>query len=282
MEREFTKDVAEVVIAALSHAYPHLEENRRFILEKIHKEEQVFNQTLSKGLRELAKIQSQLAPGASFSGEQAFFIYESFGFPLELTLDELKIGEEEAKRITAEFSESEKKHRELSRAGAEQKFKGGLADQSRETTKLHTAHHLMLAALQKVVDPNIRQRGSNVTAERLRMDFNLDRKLSDEEIAKVEALVNEKIQEKAAVTRVEMPRADAERLGAQMEFGAKYAEVVSVYFVGDQKSWFSAEFCGGPHVANTGEIAEGGRKFKIMKQENVGAGMKRLKAALAY
>lgn len=280
LEREFTQDVATSVIEALSHAYPHLEENRGIILQKIHDEEIAFNQTLSKGLRELSKIQSQLAPGQSISGEQAFFVYETYGFPLELTLDELKVSEEQAKTITKEFAESEKRHRELSRAGAEQKFKGGLADQSRETTKLHTAHHLLLASLQKLVDPAIRQKGSNITAERMRMDFNIDRKLTPEEVTKVEQLVNEQIRQNIPVVRVEMPREEAEALGAQMEFGAKYPDLVSVYFVGDQKNWFSAEFCGGPHVENTGELAEGGKAFKIQKQENVGAGLKRIKAAL--
>jgi alanyl-tRNA synthetase len=280
LEREFAREVASAVIDTLAHAYPHLEENRAVVLQKIHDEEVAFNQTLAKGLRELAKIQAQLEAGQSFSGEQAFFIYETYGFPLELTLDELKVGDAQAGVITQEFAAAEKKHRELSRAGAEQKFKGGLADQSRETTKLHTAHHLLLAAMQKVVDPGIRQKGSNITAERLRMDFNFDRKMTPEEIAKVEELVNEQIQESKPVLRVEMPREDAEALGAQMEFGAKYPDIVSVYFIGDQKSWFSAEFCGGPHVSSTSELGEHSKRFKIQKQENVGAGIKRVKAAL--
>jgi alanyl-tRNA synthetase len=280
IEREFTSEVSDAVISTLSYAYPHLEENRSVILQKIHDEEVAFNQTLAKGLKELSKIQAALEPGAVISGEQAFFVYETYGFPLELTLDELKVTEDQAKVISKEFAEAEKRHRELSRAGAEQKFKGGLADQSRETTKLHTAHHLLLAAMQKVVDPNIRQKGSNITAERLRMDFNLDRKMSPEEVAKVEELVNHYLVESQPVTRVEMAREEAEALGAQMEFGAKYPDIVSVYFIGDQKSWFSAEFCGGPHVASTGEVGEGAKRFKIQKQENVGAGIKRVKAAL--
>jgi alanyl-tRNA synthetase len=280
VEREFTRDVAGAVIDTLAHAYPHLIENRDVVLQKIHDEEVAFNQTLAKGLKELSKIQLQLGSGQKISGEQAFFVYETYGFPLELTLDELKVSDEHAVEITKEFAAAEKKHRELSRAGAEQKFKGGLADQSRETTKLHTAHHLLLAAMQKVVDPNIRQKGSNITAERLRMDFNFDRKLTPEEVSKVEELVNEQIKESKPVLRVEMPREEAEALGAQMEFGAKYPDIVSVYFIGEQKNWFSAEFCGGPHVESTGEISEGEKRFKIQKQENVGAGIKRVKAAL--
>lgn len=280
LERAFTTEIATVVIDAFSYAYPHLEENRRVILDKIQEEEAAFNQTLSKGLRELSRIQSQLAPGATISGEQAFFIYETFGFPLELTLDELRVDEERAKAIHTEFADAERKHRELSRAGAEQKFKGGLADQSRETTKLHTAHHLLLASMQKIVDPNIRQKGSNITAERLRMDFNLDRKLTPEELVKVEELVNQQIRENLPVARIEMPREEAEQIGAQMEFGAKYPDLVSVYFIGDRAHCFSAEFCGGPHVTATAEIGEGAKRFKILKQENVAAGIKRIKGAL--
>lgn len=285
LEQEFTKDVAGAVIDVLAHAYPHLEENRALVLQKIHDEEVAFNQTLTKGLKELLKIKTaningQLQPGASISGEQAFYIYETYGFPLELTLDELEIDEIKGKEISAEFAVAEERHRELSRAGAEQKFKGGLADQSRETTKLHTAHHLLLAALQKLIDPEIKQKGSNITAERMRMDFNIDRKLTPEEVAKIEELVNQQISLNLSVERVEMPREDAERLGAQMEFGARYPDMVSVYFIGGQKEWFSAEFCGGPHVERTGELAEGEKRFKIQKQENVGAGLKRIKAAL--
>lgn len=281
LEVTFTKEVAAAVIGVLSHAYPHLEEQKDLILEKIHQEELAFNATLAKGLRELSKLQAGFAPGATIQGEQAFYIYETFGFPLELTLDELKVPESEIARVTKEFNEAEEKHRALSRAGADQKFKGGLADQSRETTKLHTAHHLLLASMQKIVSPDIRQKGSNITAERLRMDFNLDRKLTPEEVTKVEEMVNAQISAQTPVIRVEMPREKAESIGAQMEFGAQYPDVVSVYFVGSQDNWFSAEFCGGPHVNNASEIGEGGKKFKILKQENVGAGIKRVKAGLA-
>jgi alanyl-tRNA synthetase len=134
--------------------------------------------------------------------------------------------------------------------------------------------------MQKVVDQNIRQKGSNITAERLRMDFNLDRKMTPEEVGRVEELVNQQIGEGLPVLRVEMPREEAEALGAQMEFGAKYPDIVTVYFIGDQNKWVSAEFCGGPHVSGTSEIGEGSKRFKIQKQENVGAGIKRVKAGL--
>lgn len=280
LDRPFTAQVADAVISTMGEEYPHLVENRESILAKINQDEVAFNQTLEKGLKELSKVKAQLPPGQNITGEQAFFIYETFGFPLELTLDELQVDDLKAKQITADFLQAEKRHRENSRAGADQKFKGGLADQSVETTKLHTAQHLLLAAMQKLVDPNIRQKGSNITAERLRMDFNMERKLTPDELKQVESLVNEKIQAGIPVSRIEMPKEEAEKIGAQMEFGAKYADQVSVYFVGTRSDWFSAEFCGGPHVESTSALSEGNKAFRILKQENVAAGIKRIKAAL--
>jgi alanyl-tRNA synthetase len=295
IEQDFTAEIAAAVIDVMGYAYPHLLENRNTILELMEKEEKAFKLTLDKGLKELnrvrnADLRSLPSAGYIISGIEAFDLYETYGFPLEMTLDELKIDEKTAEMITKDFKVEEQKHREASRAGAEQKFKGGLADQSTETTKLHTAHHLLLAALQKVVDPNIKQRGSNITAERLRIDFNLDRKLTPEEITKVESLVNEKIQEELEMRRIEMSKAEAEKIGAQMEFGANYPDVVTVYVMGGTvgtshgmslpKDFFSAEFCGGPHVSNTKELGEGGKKFKILKEESSGAGIRRIKAAL--
>ncbi|MFS8130848.1 MAG: alanine--tRNA ligase-related protein, partial [Candidatus Dojkabacteria bacterium] len=275
IEEDFTSEVAEVVIETMGYAYPHLETNREAILEKIEKEEKVFKQTLNKGLKFVETFK-----GKGISGAEAFNLYETYGFPLELTLDELKIDEKTAEKITEDFKSEEKKHRENSRAGAEQKFKGGLADSSRETTKLHTAHHLLLSALQRIVNPNIKQRGSNITAERLRLDFNLDRKLSDEELKEVEDLVNKKIEEELPVTRQMMNKEQAEKIGAQMEFGQKYGDVVSVYLMGKGDEYFSKEFCGGPHVENTKELGEGGKEFKIIKEESSGSGIRRIKAAL--
>jgi alanyl-tRNA synthetase len=288
IEQDFTKQVAEVVIDTLSPVYPHIAENRQNILEQMQLEEEKFRKTLVKGLKELEEIKSKLN-GKRIDGKTAFYIYETYGFPLELTLDELGVDDKTAVEITNEFKVEEDAHRAASRSGAEQKFKGGLADHSAETTKLHTTHHLLLAAMQQIVSPDIKQKGSNITGERLRIDFNLDRKLTDEEIQKVEALVNEKIAESLPVVRKEVAREKAEEVGAQMEFGAKYPDIVSVYFIGGSQSerhpelvegWFSAEFCGGPHVSNTSEIGEGGKKFKIFKQENVGAGVKRIKAGI--
>ncbi|MEP7103430.1 MAG: alanine--tRNA ligase [Candidatus Dojkabacteria bacterium] len=297
IENNFSKDIALIVINKMQEAYPHLAENKDLILSEIEKEEKTFRITLDRGLR-ILKTHNYASQDASqnesqetkINGAEAFNLYETYGFPLELTLDELKIDEKTAEKITEEFKSEEKKHRESSRAGAEQKFKGGLADQSIETTKLHTAHHLLLAALQRIVDPKIRQKGSNITAERLRIDFNLDRKLTEDEIKQAEDLVNEQITKELEVRRVEMPKTQAEQIGAQMEFGQNYPDTVSVYFMAPKsviegEEWqspeiFSKEFCGGPHVSNTKELGENGKKFKILKEESSGSGVRRIKAAL--
>jgi alanyl-tRNA synthetase len=169
------------------------------------------------------------------------------------------------------------RHQELSRVGAEQKFKGGLADHSDQTVKLHTAHHLLLAALQKVLGSRVKQKGSSITPERLRMDFSFDRKLTEEELVEVERLVNENIQKGLNVERKEMPKAEAEKIGAEMEFGAKYPDIVSVYSIEDDAgNIISKEFCGGPHSGNTKELG----RFKILKEEAVAAGVRRIKAQL--
>jgi alanyl-tRNA synthetase len=180
-----------------------------------------------------------------------------------------------------------KKHQEQSRAGAEQKFKGGLADHSEKTMRLHTAHHLLLKALQQVLGPQVKQRGSNITQERLRIDFSHGAKMTKEEIAEVERIVNEKIAEALPVVRSTLPKGEAEQLGAEHEFGAKYPDVVSVYSVGPREATsdeprfplaFSIEFCGGPHVENTSELRG---TFRIQKEEAVAAGIRRIKAVLA-
>lgn len=226
-----------------------------------------FGKTLEKGLAEIEKV-SQL------DGKIAFTLYETYGFPWEMTVE---VAAEKGQIVDrAEFEEEFKKHQELSRTAAKGMFKGGLADHSEKTTKLHTAHHVLLASLQKTVDGTIKQRGSNITAQRLRMDFNFARKLTQEELANVEMMVNSTIAENLPVTRVEMDREEGEKIGAQMEFGTKYPDRVSVYFVGDRKKYFSAEFCGGPHVTHTGELG----KFKIIKEESAGSGIRRIYASI--
>ena len=231
---------------------------------EIEGEEKKFRETLEKGLKEFER------------GRDPFVLYTSYGFPIELTLELAK--ERGIEVNLKDYEEAMKKHQELSRTASAGMFKGGLANHEKKTIELHTAHHLLLSALQNIVDPKIKQRGSNINQERLRMDFSLDRKLSDEEKKKVEDWVNDKIAKGFVVARREMPLAEAEKLGAEMEFGAKYPETVSVYFIEDENGQaISKEFCGGPHVQNTLELKG---TFKIQKEEAVSAGIRRIKAVL--
>lgn len=227
-----------------------------------------FEKVLRKGMSELAKHET-------ITGTVAFDLLQSFGFPWELTY-EIAIEKGQTPNRD-EFQEEFRKHQELSRTAAAGMFKGGLADKSEATTRLHTAHHLLLAALQRVVDPAIKQRGSNITAERLRIDVGFSRKFTPEELKKVEDLVNKKIDENVPVIREEMEKSEAENIGAQMEFGTKYPDRVSVYFIGSKSNFFSAEFCGGPHVGFTGSLG----RFTITKEEGVAAGVRRLYATLS-
>jgi alanyl-tRNA synthetase len=250
--------------------YPSLLSNKGDIAATISKEFSKFEVVLKQGIKEIEKAKPE-----DLNARYAFNSLATYGLPFEVTQ---KLAQDKGVYIDKEeFEEEFKKHQDLSRTAASGMFKGGLADHSEKTVRLHTAHHLLLAALQKVVDPGIKQRGSNITAERLRMDFNFGRKLTPEEIKKVEELVNEKITQNLSVTRVEMDRGEAERIGAQMEFGAKYPDRVSVYFVGPQKDYFSSEFCGGPHVSFTGELGH----LTIMKEESAGAGVRRVYATLS-
>jgi len=171
-------------------------------------------------------------------------------------------------------------HQALSRAGATQKFAGGLADHAEQTIKYHTAHHLLLKALQIVLGKDVHQRGSNITSERLRIDFSYGQKMTQEQKSEVERIVNEKISEKIPVIRTDMKKEEAEKLGAEHEFGAIYPNTVSVYSVGPLDSAFSIEFCGGPHVSNTSELGIGGLKFKVQREEAISSGVRRIKAVL--
>lgn len=257
--------LVEPIASIYGSAYPTVTQKAEEIRLLLQEEALRFGKTLERGLAEIEKV-------SALDGKIAFVLYETYGFPWEMTVE---IAAEKGQQVDrSQFEEEFKKHQELSRTAAKGMFKGGLADHSEQTTKLHTAHHLLLASLQKIVDPTIKQRGSNITAERLRMDFNYAQKLTPEEIVKVEELVNQKIKEDLKVERVEMPREEAEKVGAQMEFGHKYPDRVSVYFVGPQKDYFSAEFCGGPHVEHTGVLG----KFKILKEESAGSGIRRIYA----
>ncbi len=264
----------ENIVDLYKDQYPELIEKKDYILQQIAGEETKFVATLARGTKELARF----TQNNNLSAQDAFQLVTTFGFPLELILEEA--GERGIKQIDIEgFKELLKEHQNLSRSGSEQKFKGGLADTSEKTVRLHTAHHLLLKALQQVLGPEVHQRGSNITGERLRIDFNYGAKMTPEQKAEVERIVNEKIQEDLPVIRNEMDKEEAEKLGAEHEFGAKYPDRVSVYSVGPLESAFSLEFCGGPHVEHTAELSKSG-VFKIAKEEAVAQGIRRIKAVL--
>ncbi|HEY6019901.1 MAG TPA: alanine--tRNA ligase, partial [Candidatus Paceibacterota bacterium] len=252
--------------------YPEIDTQKNEIAKSIDEEEARFRKTLERGLKEFARF----AGDGNVSAQDAFQLVTTYGFPLELIIEEA--GERGIKQIDIEgFKELLKKHQDLSRAGSEQKFKGGLADTAEQTVRLHTAHHLLLKALQMVLGPEVHQRGSNITQERLRIDFNYPQKVTREQLDEIEKIVNEKIKEDLPVIRTEMAKEEAEQLGAEHEFGAKYPDRVSVYSVGPLDHAFSIEFCGGPHVTHTAELSQSG-VFKIQKEEAVAQGIRRIKA----
>ncbi len=280
---------AVIVIEKYQAAYSELstEEARAMIKAEIWKEEVQFARTLEQGLKEFERLTGADLPAkAGISADQAYTLFTTYGFPFEMT-KELAV-ERGMSVDEAGYKEFMVKHADLSRAGSEQKFKGGLADASLETTRLHTTHHLLLKALQMVLGSHVKQRGSNITGERLRIDFSHGEKMTPEQKAEVERIVNEHIQMHLPMIRSTLPKEEAEKLGAEHEFGAKYPEIVTVYSLGpvgadvDDPQFdkaFSIEFCGGPHVSNTSEIEEGGT-FKIQKEEAVAAGIRRIKGVL--
>ena len=234
------------------------------LIEVISQEQQKFVKTLFEGIKKLEE------------GVDPFVLATTYGFPVELTLEEFKLRGREIDMD--DFRTKMAEHQKLSQTSSAGMFKGGLANHNEQTVRLHTAHHLLLAALQTVLGESVHQRGSNITEERLRIDFSFDRKMTDEEKKQVEDLVNKKIQEELNVVRKEMKRDDAMAIGAEMEFGAKYPDMVSVYFIENQDGMpFSKEFCGGPHVANTKELGH----FTLQKEEAVSQGVRRIKAVLS-
>ena len=271
--------LVEPALEQYREAYPETYAAREMITTEIDKEEVKFRKTLKEGLREFEKI-SQVG---AVSGKDAFILFSTYGFPYEVTLE---LAKERGVRVDdVEFQAEMKKHQDLSRTASAGTFKGGLADASEQTTKLHTAHHLLLKALQMVLGPQVKQRGSNITAERLRMDFIHDAKMTDEQKKEVERIVQSKIAEDLPVLRNELPREEAEKLGAEHEFGAKYPDRVTVYSVGPKgatlenpqfEKAFSMEFCGGPHVTHTGAIGH----FKIAKEEASSAGIRRIRGVI--
>ena len=264
------KEVSYTIINKYADVYPELVKNQAKIEEELEKEELKFSKTLQQGIREFEKVAANLSAGDKIDGVTAFHLYDTYGFPVEITNE---MAREKGLTVdVAGYEAAYAEHQAKSRAGSEQKFACGLADHKEETTKLHTATHLLHAALKIVCSPEVEQKGSNITEERLRFDFNFARKLTPEEVAEVERLVNEQIALNVPVVMQEMSLEEAKEQGFTGLFESKYGERVKTYSIGN----FSKEICGGPHAQTTGELG----KFKIAKQENVSAGIKRIKAVL--
>jgi alanyl-tRNA synthetase len=266
----FTAEVAKVVVENYQKDYPHLAEKKSAIFEELAGEEERFQETLNRGIKELERI----VAGAKgiLPGEKAFDLYETYGFPFELA-EELA----HEKGLSVDkigFEKAQKEHQEKSRASLKKKFAGGLADHSKTVTKLHTATHLLHAALREVLGDHVHQVGSNITPERLRFDFTHPAALTPEQIKKVEGLINEKIKANLPVKMEMVSLAEAKKQKALAFFSEKYGDQVKVYSIGN----FSKEVCGGPHVVWTGGI--GG--FKIVKEQAIGAGRRRIYAQLAH
>lgn len=263
-------EVSKTIIEKYADIYPELVTNEAKIEEELNKEEAKFSRTLQAGLKEFEKVAQGLGAGACIDGVTAFHLYDTYGFPVEITRE---MAEEKGLTVDIEgYNKAFAEHQEKSRAGSEQKFACGLADHKEETTYLHTATHLLHAALKKVCSEDIQQKGSNITEERLRFDFNFPRKLTPEEVKAVEDLVNEQIKADIPVVMKEMSLEEAKREGFTGLFESKYGERVKTYSIGE----FSKEICGGPHAERTGLLGT----FRIAKQENVSAGVKRIKAVL--
>lgn len=268
----FVGELAEVYIDEAT-AYEDFIANRKKVLEVINKEEKLFHRTLQQGEIEIEK---HLRNKGSVTGADAFYFYETYGFPIELTeefLAENGYGIEEKES----YAEAAAHHAEMSRTAAAGRFKGGLADQSAETTALHTAAHLLLAGLRQVLGSHVMQKGSNITAERLRFDFNHDQKLTSEQLAEIEKYVNDAIASKAAVSVAEIPKAEARESGVSGSFWDQYPDIVKVYTIKDRggRVW-SREICGGPHIENTECLGT----FRIVKEQSSSAGVRRIKAVI--
>ena len=261
--------IALDIINKYKDYYPELEQNKEVVLEVLKNEKIKFNRTLEKGLREFEKIVRNIHD-SKMNKDDAFRLYDTYGFPIELTME---LSKEKGIEVDYEgFKEKFHQHQELSRSNSGDKFKGGLASTGEMETKYHTATHLLNAALKLVVGPDVHQKGSNITSERMRFDFSCDHKLSPEEISKTEEIVNNWIKEGLDVTVKEMPKSEAIKSGAECMFIEKYPDIVTVYSIGD----ISHELCGGPHVKNTSELGH----FKITKEEASSSGVRRIKAIL--
>lgn len=276
----WTKEIAKVIAHDYQEIYPELGRNIDKVLELLREEEAKFSKTLEFGIKKFQsqisklKTQNQISNLKTFPAAIAFDLFQTYGFPLEITQE---LAREQGYEVDAGgFNQELKKHQELSRTASTGMFKGGLADSNEATIKYHTAAHLLLAALRKVLGEQVMQKGSNITAERLRFDFSHKEKMTDEEKQRVEDLINQAINQNLAVTCEEMALAEAKAKGAMGVFAAKYGERVKVYTIGNPDSPFSREICGGPHVEEIGILGN----FKIIKEESSSAGVRRIKAVL--
>lgn len=279
IEKDFLSGIAKVVVENFKNAYPELEQNKDKIFRELAAEEEKFRLTLKKGEAEFQKLLPNLMknPKKIISGKVAYNLYETYGYPLELTQE---LGSENGFTVDVEgFKAAEKKHQEASKSLDAGKAKGGLAEQSDITTKYHTATHLLQQALVDVLGPEVAQKGSNINNERMRFDFTFGRAMTKEEIQKVQDIVNEKIKEDLPVTMQVMTLDEAKQEGARALFASKYGEQVKVYTIGrDPKNdWYSKEVCGGPHVQHTAQIGD----FKIEKEQSSSAGVRRIRATIS-
>ncbi len=270
MQEGFTAEIGKVVIEQYAEVYPELKQNEAFVLEQFKLEETRFARTLRQGEREFEKAVSRMGESTVIDGMVAFNLYATYGFPIEMTRE---LAREHGLTVDeAGFEKHFAEHQKSSHAGAEQRFKGGLADSSAQSARLHTATHLLHAALRRVLGDEVAQKGSNITPERLRFDFSFGRKVTKDELAQVEALVNEWIKADVPVVMTETTVEDAKKEGAIGLFESKYGERVRMYTMGE----YSKEICGGPHASHTGELVS----FKILKEESSSAGVRRIKAVI--
>lgn len=274
IEGLFTRKVGEVAIQQFSPIWTKLETDKERILNTLEEEEKKFSKTLENGLKEFDKIISNEGELSS----KAFKLYETYGFPIELTIEELQNRniEFDEKSLLEGFHTEQKKHQELSRTSSAGMFKGGLADTSDMSTKYHTTTHLLLATLRRILGNQVYQKGSNITPERLRFDYPAENKLTSEQVKQVEDMINEQIQNALPITWEEYAKEEALKMVPFAAFSEKYGDIVKVYTIGEKDNPYSVEICNGPHVSNTKELG----KFRIAKQENVAAGVKRIKAVL--
>ena len=276
IEQNFLEEIVPVIASMYREDYPEVKENESEVIRVLVKEEKVFRQTLRKGLRELEKLSKD-----KITGKEIFTLYDTYGFPAELSVEEVFKREydlEENWRDT--FDQEMALQKERSKTAAKGVFKGGLAGHDPIHIKYHTLTHMMYQAIRMVLGTDIMQHGSNITAERLRFDFNYPRKVTKEELDEIERIVNEKVKEDLPVSFKEYDTKEAFKLGAIGAFGDRYGDTVKVYQIGPDDNRFSFEICGGPHVNHTGEIAEGGKIFKIKKEGSSSAGIRRIKAVL--